>query len=449
MKHESCKHHVIGYDLKYILILMMYACSTHSHVTTFAPTYINTISICHNKQNGITTPVRMNALQPETNPYANPNTLSVSGVKYEHVYHGLMTLYPSHTLDQRNAISRTDAYWPYIQKGFDPPTELTYGEFDFYFFAQLLDRAIALSDETTNNGQNDTTKNSIHSSESSPKIFCDIGSGTGRLVLAAATLHPQLFQFCRGVELLPNLHQAAIDILHQCRGHNNNNDDNNDDNATSRNPQLPSPATTTTTTTTTTQILSPIGTTHALTFRDNDDHLVSYPMAPILLDCGSFDDPYNIYYGDADIIFIFSSCMGSDLVQNKLVQALGRQCQIGTIIITTDYMLPLQGYIPPNENDSRIPHGNYQLKLLESIDGWCWLTGGASTAYIHRVEISLQQPGKIEPLELSLQDKALAVVHALESGTLSDYKVFIRNVRNNMIFNGFPEYFLPKLPESE
>ena len=112
-------------------------------------------------------------------------------------------------------------------------------------------------------------------------------------------------------------------------------------------------------------------------------------------------------------------------------------------------MLPLSGYIPPNQNDERIPHGDYRLKLLESIDGWCWLTGGASTAHIHLVEQSLQQSGKLEPLEKSLQDKALEIVLALESGKLSDSKTFVRNVRNNMIFNGFPECFLPKLRDAE
>jgi hypothetical protein len=38
---------------------------------------------------------------------------------------------------RRNALSRTDGYWPYIQKGEDLPQQFTYGEFDFTFFAQL------------------------------------------------------------------------------------------------------------------------------------------------------------------------------------------------------------------------------------------------------------------------------------------------------------------------
>ncbi len=403
----------------------MYAYSFSSYVSSFTPSYVCTKKLFQKKQLDVATIVTTNALQPQSNPYANPDDVSSSGVKYQNVFEGLTILYPPNTLDQRNAMSRTDAYWPYVKKGLAPPKELIYGEFDFYFFAQLLDRAITLSDENLARPFNGHDRNIPEQ-----KVFCDIGSGTGRLVFAAATLHPQLFQLCRGVELLPNIHSIAVDNLQQCY-------DKNVFAHNQRQAQIDSNS------------FPPVVANHALPALDSNDSLVSYPMAPIQFDCGSFDDPYNIYYGDADIIFIFSSCMGSDLVQHKLVQALGRQCRIGTIIITTDYMLPLSGYIPRNQNDERIPHGIYRLKLLESIDGWCWLTGGTSTAYIHLVEQSLQQSGKLEPLEMSLQDKAFEVVHALESGKLSDYKAFVRNVRNNMIFNGFPECFLPKLRDAE
>ena len=423
----SIRRHVVavGYYNAILLMISMYAYTTPSYVRTFTPSYLTSNKLFQSKPYDAVTPTKTSALIPETNPYANSEAISVSGVKYQNVFHGLLTLYPPKNLDERNAMSRTDAYWPYIQKGLDPPSELTYGEFDFYFFAQLLDRAITLSDEQITKKPAIVDNNIRHNNNNmnDQKVFCDIGSGTGRLVFAAATLHPQLFQLCRGVELLPNIHNVATDNLQQCRK----------DNAYLENEQ---------------SLLPPIAVSHALPSLDEKNNVISLPMAPIQFDCGSFDDPYNIYYGDADIIFIFSSCMGSDLVQDTLAKSLGRQCPVGTIIITTDYMLPLHGYIPPNENDERIPYGNYRLKFLESVDGWCWLTGGASTAYIHLVELSLQQSGKIEPIELSLEDKALEVVHALESGTLSDYKTFVRNVRNNMIFNGFPECFLPKLPES-
>jgi hypothetical protein len=109
------------------------------------------------------------------------------------------------------------------------------------------------------------------------------------------------------------------------------------------------------------------------------------PMAPVSLSCGSFEDP-NMSLGDVDCAFAFSSCFTPDLME-RLGQAVGRQCKKGSIIITTDYMLPLVNTIPPIEGDER--GGNYRLELAEKVDGWCWLTGGTSTAYIHRVVDSL------------------------------------------------------------
>jgi hypothetical protein len=38
--------------------------------------------------------------------------------------------------------------------------------------------------------------------------FYDLGSGTGKVVLAAALLHD--FKYCRGVELLRGLHEVAV-----------------------------------------------------------------------------------------------------------------------------------------------------------------------------------------------------------------------------------------------
>ena len=58
----------------------------------------------------------------------------------------------------------------------------------------------------------------------------------------------------------------------------------------------------------------------------------------------------------------------------RLGQAVGRQCKPGSIVITTDYMLPLVNTIPPIDGDYRT--GTYRLELAEKVDGWCWLTGG-------------------------------------------------------------------------
>lgn len=331
---------------------------------------------------------------PEKNPYADTSKASLSGVRYSAVLSGLNKLFPPEGLDRRNALSRTDGYWPYIQKGEDPPQELTYGEFDLYFFAEILDLAHSYYFE----GSDDSLQ-----SDWSDKVFVDIGSGTGRLVFAASALHPNLRK-CRGVELLPSIHSCADENLQKCR------------------------------------------------IQDGSYALVgeeSLSMAPVELICGSFKDPY-VYLGDANIIFVFSSCMGPDLLTD-LAKSIGRQCKPGTIVITTDYMLPLEGEIERVEDDDRIPWGPYKLDMVHKADGWCWLTGGASTAFIHRVTKSLWKEGQgpIEPPQRTVEDVAFDVAMALESGKLTDTESFLRGVSNNIIFHGLPESFLPKKDTDE
>ena len=65
--------------------------------------------------------------------------------------------------------------------------ELTYGEFDLDFFFSLLQDAAPRTGES----------------------FCDVGSGCGRLVLAAALAHE--WESAAGVEVLEHLHVAAVD----------------------------------------------------------------------------------------------------------------------------------------------------------------------------------------------------------------------------------------------
>ena len=80
-------------------------------------------------------------LIPEPNPQADRDAVSLAGVPYQKVLSGLMSLFPPQDLSLRNAASRRDGYWEYISKGKEPPKQFTYGEFDFYFFGELLDRA--------------------------------------------------------------------------------------------------------------------------------------------------------------------------------------------------------------------------------------------------------------------------------------------------------------------
>uniref|UniRef100_A0A7S2YAQ3 Histone-lysine N-methyltransferase, H3 lysine-79 specific n=1 Tax=Entomoneis paludosa TaxID=265537 RepID=A0A7S2YAQ3_9STRA len=335
------------------------------------------------------------SLIPEENPYADTTASSISGVPYASVQSALERLYPPTELDKRTALSRTDGYWPYLSKGKNPPQELTYGEFDFYFFAGLLDRAHELYLE-------DPRHDNENAAEGwTGKTFVDIGSGTGRLVFAAAALHPS-WGMSRGIELLPGIHEAAVEIQQNL-----------------------------------TENIGENETTPVLTTEDNQQ----LPLAPIEFVCGSFDDPY-VYFGDADIIFLFSTCLPKEGLES-FAEAVGRQCKPGTIVITTDYMLPLEGEVAPVEKDDRFSSGPFKISLLEKIDGWVWLTGGASTAYIQRVETSLwnERQGALDRPVIPVEDIAFDVAMAIESGTLTDPEAFLRGVYNNMIFCGLPESF--------
>ena len=269
-----------------------------------------------------------------SNTFIHPDTTSpVSGVQYSHVLDGLLRLYPPSELEARNALSRKDGYWPFIRDGKDPPPSNTYGEFDFYFFAQLLDRAHDIWKQTNGEQLRDW----------SDKVFVDIGSGTGRLVVAAASLHPS-WKACRGIELLPSIHESAVEIMQQCPTVNG-------------------------------------ATTKALQCSQGHNQLT---MAPVDLVCGSFDDAH-VALGDSDVIFMFSSAVDQSLL-TQLSRAIGRECKPGTLIITTDYKLDLEGTVT-GMYGAQVP---FRLELVDEIDGWCWCTGGETTAHIHRVTESVR-----------------------------------------------------------
>lgn len=276
--------------------------------------------------------VGLRKLYCQVDPETNQNVRSLSGVAYDDVLSGLSILYPPEELSSRNAMSRTDGYWKYISKGEDPPQTLTYGEFDFLFFAELMDKILYM--------HNDNMEGRF-----SEKTFLDIGSGTGRLVLGAAALHPDL-KLCRGLEILPGIHQKAVEILNRCTVGDNN---------------------------------------YGLPQSEDLDH--SLALAPIDFSCGSFSDPYE-YFGDADIIFIFSTCFSPEMM-SSVSDGIGRQCKVGTIIITTEYKLNSSGTIDPLSNDPQMPHGTYEIELIDSLDGLNEVVGGHSTAHVQKLTKSL------------------------------------------------------------
>ncbi len=329
---------------------------------------------------------------------------------------GLNHLYPPDDLSKRNSMSRTDGYWSYISNGEEPPIHLTYGEFDFFFFADLLKKADIYLQQQNQNLY--TIHNADETSCLSGKTFVDIGSGTGRLVLGAAALHPHL-KISKGIEILPGIHEGAIKILEKCStlsndmsketSPNNHGDKKDMNTMTFTNEQwkdlslgkslnVPPPQKT-------------------YDDRENDpldvpveekeqkmakSHKLpcpceegstkitkSLPLSPIKFSCGSFEDPYE-YVGDADVVFVFSTCWTQDMMKS-LAQCIGRQCKPGTIAITTEFPMPLSGVVEAVEDDPEVPFGEYEMELVEKLDGYCGVTGGVSTAYIHRVVESLYE----------------------------------------------------------
>lgn len=365
--------------------------------------------------------VEEECLIPEENPNYNPDAKSLSGVRYGLVKRGIDELYPPTELSSRNAKSRTDGYWKYVERGEKPPLEFTYGEFDLLFFGELLDRAWEYYIH------NDVSTDDVSTTKPwENKTFCDIGSGTGRLVISAAAMHPH-WRVCKGLEILQGIHKESVHIADGCAVAMDERDelDIQDENVKSilRIPQEDAPSS------------------------DNDKKYI--PLAPMQMIQGSFTNPYQ-FLADIDCAFVFSSCMNPDLLQ-QLSIAIGRQCRPGTIIITTEFPLFLQGHIDPIEDDDSMPFGDYQFELLEKIDGWCWLMGGESTAYIHRVKSSLSNlyGGPRERPRLNLEEEAFQLVQLIESNSLTDTKVFMRNVLSNMLFTGVPPEFLPILEDDD
>lgn len=393
---------------------------------------------------------------PEENPMADNTTKStLSGVSYASILKGLDRLYPPTELDARNAQSRKDGYWPFINEGKDPPECFTYGEFDIFFFAELLDEAYDIWKEQN---RDDTSQGWTD------KVFCDIGSGAGRLVVAAAALHPT-WKVCRGIELLPSMHESAENIIGQnCRCENTGVVDKQDmnliaDEASEEAKQeevkealdsVPSEISDNMVDEIAKDDVEEVETKlQADESRDSqisfqlpvdDEH--SLPMASVELNCGSFSDPYT-YFGDADLIFMFSSALNKELL-TELSCAIGLQCRPGTLVITTDYQLDLTGTVPALLGDDRLMGGSFRLEMLRKIEGYCWCTGGRSTAYFHRVVESVGMPFRLDRPIPTLQDICFEVAMQREKGELTDTNRFLLGVANNVRFQGLPEAFVPR-----
>jgi hypothetical protein len=239
------------------------------------------------------------------------------------------------------------------------------------------------------------------------------------LVLATAALHPS-WKLCRGIELLPGIHEQAMDNLEACRRRRRRPQsvDSSSSSATTvqKNNNFHQPEESPPQQQAQTEYWKQFQQYSDLTndeANDDDDGMEEslsdsiaqddeegvdyyalattknqkeeFRLAPIQLTCGSFDDPYASFFGDANIVFCFSTAMPYH-VMIQLARAVGRQCLPGTLVITTEYQLPLGGIIETNnEGNTNLPGGEYELELVETMMGPCTAVGGESLVYIHRM----------------------------------------------------------------
>lgn len=372
-------------------------------------------------------------------------------------------LYPPERLEERIATSRKDGYWPFIRDGHDPPSEFVYGEFDLWFFYQVLQKAAkAAAQDTIEEEEEESSSSSFED-----LVFTDLGSGTGRLVLAAAAFFP--WKLCRGIELLEGIHQDAISKMELCRDgiertmlvaddqlatsaaatQNQHFDphqaleafqptssglwlessSNVEDDSSDESEQC-----------STEQSLQP-HTYYSLPCSPGEEDDDRIPLAPMEFHCGSFTDPYQ-YFGDSRILFCFSSCLQPE-TRLELAQSIGRQCLPGTIIITTEYALPLSGRIEESPDDPDLPHGAFSFEVLESLTGENESTGGLSTVYMHRLTQSVGDGVRRNAPILPLSEIAYRAIAYME--TNHDARLFLQRVANDMVFAGcFPESWIPQ-----
>lgn len=234
-----------------------------------------------------------------------------------------------------------------------------------------------------------------------------MGSGTGRLVFATAALYPE-FKLCRGIELLTSIHEESLEIANSLREEG---DDRDHEKGTLK-LSLPS---------------------------DGDDERL--PMAPILMECASFDSPYSSFC-DANILFCFSSCLNSES-RVSLAHSIGRQSIPGTVVITTEYQLPSGGNVPAVPDDPDYPCGEYEIELVDKFVGPCLAVGGESTVYVHIVRKSVGNgKRRLEP-KLPVSEVAFRAIQFMEEK--NDPKKFVVQVSNQMAFLGFPDSWRPQM----
>ncbi|KAL3903141.1 MAG: hypothetical protein SGPRY_011797, partial [Prymnesium sp.] len=243
-------------------------------------------------------PPRSGHLHACADPSPSQHTLSLIaaiGERYTSQRAAFSSLYPPAELHLRNAASRTDGYWAFVAKKEEPPPGLTYGEFPLGFFSLLLEQALAAGGKSAEDS-----------------VLADLGSGAGRLVLWAAAT--QAWKLCKGVELLPSLHAAALAKLEQAEGQ------------------------------------------------------AGLLLAPVELAEASWDDT-SLNLADVDLAFVYTTALPADEqgVLVALTRSLTPQLRRGCLVCTTDYTLGegfqlLRSIDGPNDGAGGVSTGHIHLK---------------------------------------------------------------------------------------
>lgn len=179
---------------------------------------------------------------------------------------------------------------------------MVYGEFELPFFATLLRRADPQAGET----------------------FVDAGSGAGRLVLAAALLHPTKFANCHGVELSSPLHDCGVAARYE--------------------------------------------------FENIEDAPPIAPCQYTLSDCMDGDGLEAIK--SADIVFSYAVTWANDETHAKLVRSLAQNLPDGARIISIDLAL---------KNEVVADMGNVSFELMAEEVGPNEETGEETVGLVYRL----------------------------------------------------------------
>ena len=196
-------------------------------------------------------------------------------------------LFPEEAYQARNDASRTDGYWAYVRKGEDPPLDATYGEFPLPLFSKLVDRAC----EIAGIGE-----------DRSSAVIADLGSGTGRLALWAAST--SAWKSVRGVEYLPAIAATAREKLDELRS------------------------------------------AHPGVLQTGNVQLIE----------GSWDDPLDVFDG-IDVAFAYTTAItaSEEGILEGLSAALSNRLRRGSLVVTTEYRLDPAGFEVLEQMDGENP----------------------------------------------------------------------------------------------